>query len=302
MVSSMTGFARQESSGAWGALVCEIRSVNHRFLDLSIRLPESCRSIEPELRQLLARELRRGKVDCSVHHQFKVEGAGALEVDQAVLGALLERARELLAAAHGAGQLNVLELLRWPGVVREPQLDQPALLAAVTRLCTETVTALAGARTREGARLGELIEQRCQALAALVAQVRTRLPEVHARMRTRLEERLAELGGELDRERIEQEIVLLAQRLDVAEELDRLTGHIAETATRTGGPGAGGPAAGFSDAGIQPRGQHAVLQIPGPGDHAGGGRNEGDHRADARAGAEHRVTSSGVHGAAVKRR
>lgn len=231
MVSSMTGFARQESSGPWGALVCEIRSVNHRFLDLSIRLPESCRSIEPELRQLLARELRRGKVDCSVHHQFKVEGAGTLEVDQAVLGQLLERARELLAAAHGAGHLNVLELLRWPGVVREPQLDQPALLAAVTQLCTETVTHLASSRTREGARLGELIAQRCQALTALVAQVRARLPDVHQRMKTRLEERLAELGGELNRERIEQEIVLLAQRLDVAEELDRLTGHIAETAT-----------------------------------------------------------------------
>src|SRR5208282_1711004 len=223
MVSSMTGFARQESSGPWGALVCEIRSVNHRFLDLSIRLPESCRSIEPELRQLLSRELRRGKVDCSVHHQVKMQGAGALEVDQAALGALLERARELLAAAHGAGHLNVLELLRWPGVVREPKLDQPALLAAVAQL--------SGARTREGARLGELIAQRCQALTALVAQVRARLPDVHQRMRTRLEERLAELGGELNRERIEQEIVLLAQRLDVAEELDRLTGHIAETAT-----------------------------------------------------------------------
>ena len=231
MVSSMTGFARQESSGPWGALVCEIRSVNHRFLDLSIRLPESCRSFEPELRQLLSRELRRGKVDCSVHHQFKVEGAGTLEVDQAALAALLERARELLAAAHGAGHLNVLELLRWPGVVREPKLDQPALLAAVAQLCTETVAQLAGARTREGARLGELIAQRCQALTALVAQVRARLPDVHQRMRTRLEERLAELGGELNRERIEQEIVLLAQRLDVAEELDRLTGHIAETAT-----------------------------------------------------------------------
>jgi uncharacterized protein (TIGR00255 family) len=231
MVSSMTGFARQESNGPWGTLVCEIRSVNHRFLDLSIRLPESCRSIEPELRQLLSRELRRGKVDCSVHHQFKVQGAGALEVDQAVLGPLLERARELLAAAHGAGHLNVLELLRWPGAVREPQLDQPALLAAVTQLFTETVKQLAGARTHEGARLSELITQRCQALATLVALVRARLPDVHQRIRARLEERLAELGGELNRERIEQEIVLLVQRLDVDEELDRLTGHIAEAAT-----------------------------------------------------------------------
>ena len=230
MISSMTGFARLERSGALGTLVCEIRSVNHRFLDATVRLPDSCRALESDLRQTLARELRRGKVDCTILHRAPV--AGAPQVDEAALAPLLARSQQLAKLLPEQARINVLELLRWPGVLREEQPDSEALSAAVRTLFDETVAQLGAARSREGQRLTELIVQRCDALAALIAQVRARLPEVLARVRSRLEERLAELGGALNQERIEQEIVLLLHRLDVAEELDRLTGHI-EEARRT---------------------------------------------------------------------
>jgi uncharacterized protein (TIGR00255 family) len=240
MISSMTGFARQERSGAFGTLACEIRSVNHRFLDASVRLPEGCRALESELRQLLARELRRGKVDCTILHRPANAGAAALQVDEDVLAQLLARSTALAQSLPGQGRINVLDLLRWPGVLRDEQPDTEALLECVRVLFAATVAELGAARSREGQRLAELITQRLDALAGLVAQVRARLPEVLARVRERLEERLRELGGELNQERIEQEIVLLLHRLDVAEELDRLTGHIDETHRTLAQPEAAG--------------------------------------------------------------
>ncbi|MFO1400401.1 MAG: YicC/YloC family endoribonuclease [Steroidobacteraceae bacterium] len=225
----MTGFARRETSGPFGTLVCEIRSVNHRFLDPSLRLPDSCRALETELRQSLAAELRRGKVDCTVLHRPPASGAGALDVDAAALQALLARARELAAAAGPGARLDVLDLLRWPGVLREETLDAEQFAAAVRELFAAAVADLKSARLREGERLAGLIRQRCAVLAQLVEQVSARAPEVQARVRTRILERLAELGAEVNRERVEQEVVLLLQRLDVTEELDRLRGHLAET-------------------------------------------------------------------------
>ena len=236
----MTGFARQESRGAFGVLVCEIRSVNHRFLDAAVRLPESCRALETELRQTLAAALRRGKVDCTILHRPASGGATALQVDEAVLAQVLARSAQLAQSLPGQGRVDVLDLLRWPGVLRDEQPDPEAVNSAVRALFERTLIDLRGARAREGERLRELISQRCEALAALVAQVRARLPEVLSRVRARLEERLRELGGELNQERIEQEIVLLLHRLDVAEELDRLTGHLEETHRTLAGTEAAG--------------------------------------------------------------
>jgi len=227
-LASMTGFARLEASGAWGTLVCELRSVNHRFLDVSLRLPDSCRAIETELRARLQAGLRRGKVDCTIQHRFQANAAAGLEIDETLLGQVIAAARRVLDAAPGVGQLNAVDVLHWPGVVREDTSTLEALPAAATALLEATLRELQSARQREGARLAALIDQRCEALGGLVAEVRRRLPEVQQRIRARLEERLAELGGQLNQERIEQEIVLLLQRLDIAEELDRLGGHIIE--------------------------------------------------------------------------
>jgi uncharacterized protein (TIGR00255 family) len=228
MIASMTGFARREISGSWGALVCELRSVNHRFLESGFRLPDELRAAEGELRQRLARELKRGKVDCSMTHR-RLQGAeAALEIDPAALERLLTSVRDISRTLPGNHTVNVLDVLRWPGVLRDESDETDELLKAAHVLFGGTLEDLIAARAREGQRLRELLEQRCNGLEALVAHVRARLPEVHTRVRARLDERLAELKANVDQERLEQELAILLQRLDVDEELDRLTGHIAE--------------------------------------------------------------------------
>jgi uncharacterized protein (TIGR00255 family) len=229
MIASMTGFARCELAGPFGTLVCEIRSVNHRFLDATLRLPDSCRALEPELRAFLSRELKRGKVDCTLQ-QRQLEAAGSnLEIDPAALERLLARVRELSAALPEHSQVDLIEVLRFPGILREQSTNTQMLLQAVQKLFGDTVAELARTRAREGERLAALIRTRCATLAALVAQIRARLPEAHARIRARFQERLRELGAQADQDRIEQEILLMLQRFDIAEELDRLSGHVEET-------------------------------------------------------------------------
>ena len=228
MIASMTGFARREATGPWGTLVCEIRSVNHRFLECSFRLPDEVRATEPELRQVATRELRRGKVDCSVSFRATHGAELALDVDPQALDRVLARLRELGAALPGTHTVNLMDVLRWPGVVREDNTGSDEVVGAARALFTETVAELVAARAREGTRLRELIEQRCVSLEGFVVQVRIRLPEVQARVRERLDSRLAELKAQVDQDRLEQELAILLQRLDVDEELDRLTGHISE--------------------------------------------------------------------------
>jgi uncharacterized protein (TIGR00255 family) len=228
MIASMTGFARREVTGPWGTLACELRSVNHRYLEPGFRLPEELRPLESELRQLLAKHLKRGKVDCTVHLRSAQAAERELRVDAAALGRVASAVNEVLAAVPGSSA-DAVEILRWPGVIESRSEGDEALLDAGRTLFQQTVDELGAMRTREGTRLSELIEQRCAGLAELVAQVKARLPEIQTRIRTRLHERVAEMLVNVDRDRIEQEIVLQLQRLDVAEELDRLTGHIEET-------------------------------------------------------------------------
>jgi uncharacterized protein (TIGR00255 family) len=232
MILSMTGFARSEVALPSGSLVCELRSVNHRFLEASLRLPEELRPLEGELRTQLQQELRRGKVDCSFTYRAAPQGTRALEVDTALLARLVPALEQLAEATRGVThpqQLDLVDLLRYPGVLREAATDSEALLAAARSLFTEAIAGLKQMRAREGARLAETLSTRCDQLVVIVAQVRARLPEVHAAIRAKFAERLAELGTAVDTDRVEQEIVLLLQRLDVAEELDRLDGHLTET-------------------------------------------------------------------------
>jgi uncharacterized protein (TIGR00255 family) len=228
MIASMTGFARRESTGAWGTLVCELRSVNHRFLEASFRLPDELRAAEGELRARLARQVRRGKVDCAMSYRRPQGAAAPFEVDAAALEKLLKAVEVVARSVREPSTVNALDVLRWPGVLREDSASGEQLLAVAYAVFAATLEDLVAARAREGARLRELLEQRCAALEALVAGVRERLPEVQTRVRARLDERLAELGASVDRERIEQELALLLQRLDVDEELERLSGHIEE--------------------------------------------------------------------------
>ncbi|HEV8443841.1 MAG TPA: YicC/YloC family endoribonuclease [Steroidobacteraceae bacterium] len=224
----MTGFARRELAGSWGTLTCELRSVNHRYLEPGFRLPEEIRPLESDLRQLLGKNFKRGKIDCTMHLRGAQAGERELRIDTAALGRVAEAIRRVLVELPRAS-VDAVEVLGWPGVVETASPDSEALLGAGRTLFQQTLDDLGAMRLREGKRLGELIEQRCAGLVTLVAQVRGRLPEIQARVRTRLHERVAELLASVDRDRIEQELVMQLQRLDVAEELDRLTGHIEET-------------------------------------------------------------------------
>ena len=228
MIASMTGFARREQAGSWGTLTCELRSVNHRYLEPGFRLPEELRPLESDLRQLLGKHLKRGKVDCTVHLRGAQAAERELRVDAGALARVASALKHVTAAIPGTS-VDAVEILRWPGVVEATTPDSEALLAAGRTLFQQTLDDLGAMRLREGKRLAELIEQRCANLGALVVQVRTRLPEIQARIRTRLVERVAELAASVDKERMEQEIALQLQRIDVAEELDRLGGHIEET-------------------------------------------------------------------------
>jgi len=240
MIASMTGFARRETSGTWGSLVCELRSVNHRFLEAGFRLPDELRFAEGELRARLVRQLRRGKVDCSISYRRPAGVSGALEIDNAALERVLAATDVVSRSLSQAASVNALDVLRWPGVLREDSGSGEQLLAVAYALFGATLEDLVAARAREGARLRELLEQRSASLEVLVDNVRARLPEVQARVRARLDERLAEFGVSVDRERLEQELALLLQRLDVDEELERLSGHITEVRRVIGGSEAAG--------------------------------------------------------------
>ena len=227
MIASMTGFARREISGPWGTLVCELRSVNHRFLEAGFRLPDELRSAEGELRQHLTREVRRGKVDCSISYRRAQVSEAGLEVDGHALERLLARLKDI-GRSFPAYTVNLVDVLRWPGVLKEDSSAGEELMVATKALFGSTLEDLVAARAREGLRLKELLELRCTGLEDQVRQVRERLPEVQTRMRARLDERLKELTANVDQDRLEQELALLLQRLDVDEELDRLSGHIQE--------------------------------------------------------------------------
>jgi uncharacterized protein (TIGR00255 family) len=235
MIASMTGFARHEGSGPWGTLVCELRSVNHRFLEAGLRLPDELRAAEGELRQRLMRQLRRGKVDCTLTYRRPQGAGGALEIDTAALGRVVAAAQLVSRSLREPSTVSALDVLRWPGVLREESVAGEQLQSAAFAVFDATLTELVAARGREGERLRELLEQRCTTLQGLVATVRARLPEVQARVRARLNERLAEITASVDHDRLEQELALLLQRLDVDEELERLSGHISEILRVIGG-------------------------------------------------------------------
>jgi uncharacterized protein (TIGR00255 family) len=230
----MTGFARRERQFPWGLLAWELRSVNHRFMEVGCRLPEEFRAAESDFRQTIAGVVRRGKVDCSLHFR-PAEPSGPLEVDAGLLGSLTRRAREVAADAGAAARIDVLELLRWPGVVRNETRDPLPLIAAAHELLGDALAELTRFRDSEGGRLCEVLAQRCAGLSELSARVENRLPEVRARSRAKLLERITALVAEVDHDRLEQELAMLAQRQDVDEEIDRLRGHVTEVRKAFGG-------------------------------------------------------------------
>ncbi len=227
MTRSMTAFTRQETQGEWGSLVWEIRSVNHRYLEPHLRLPDSLRELEGSLREQLRKSLSRGKVECTLRFVPETQQQ-SLSVDRDLAAQLIAAAQDLKSLMPESQPLNPLDILRWPGVMRESELDMDAVKKVALGLFSQALKDLAEGRSREGTELAQLIEQRLDSIEQVVVQVRGRLPEILQAQRDNLRNRLTELQAELDEARIEQEIALLAQKADVDEELDRLATHVQE--------------------------------------------------------------------------
>lgn len=237
-VRSMTAFARAMQHGPFGQLSVELRSVNSRHLELTLRLPDVLRDLEHSWRERLRQQIGRGKVELTLRLDAGDSLADGVVLDQ-------ERARQLLQAAHEiedlarhVGPVDPVALLRLPGVLRTQEADATALTATAEALLTQALADFLAMRAREGSALTALVEQRLQGVAREVSAVQDRLPGILAHYRERLLERIREARAELAAERVEQEVVLFAQKLDVAEELDRVLAHLAEIRRVLAGGGA----------------------------------------------------------------
>ena len=228
MIRSMTGYARVESAGAWGRMSWELRSVNHRYFDIQFKMPEELRVLEGELRQAAAAHISRGKVECGLRFQREVMADGHIQLN-------LARLAQLRAAMEQVGQelgpLSVpdpMRVLSFPGVIDEERADLTPQLQKARSLFEAALKDFTDTREREGERLQQFILERCDTLTALTGQVRERFPVVRELWLERVKARCAELGVDVEPQRLAQEVALASQRLDVEEEMSRLASHLEE--------------------------------------------------------------------------
>jgi uncharacterized protein (TIGR00255 family) len=228
MVASMTAFARKQREFDWGTMSWEIRSVNHRFLEPGIRVPDSLRLLEPIVRDMLRRSLSRGKVDIQLRVQGKADAGSNQTLNRELVAKLNAMSQQVLELCPGTQPLRVTDVLRWPGILEETGPDDESLQADALALLQETLKDFADSRRREGDELAQLIRQRLNTIREIVLGIRQRLPEILQRQQDNIRLRLDTFKIELDPTRLEQEIVVLANKSDVDEELDRLLTHINE--------------------------------------------------------------------------
>jgi uncharacterized protein (TIGR00255 family) len=227
MIRSMTAYASAEVTGPAGTLSCELRTVNHRYLELSPRLPDDLRGFESQLRERIAAKLSRGKLDITVRRTSDARSE-SLQVNSALLSRLSELNLDMAALFPGM-RVEFTELLRFPGVMQQAETDTETQQAALFEVLDRALDALTATREREGGKLGEILHDKLDGIERVVVDVRGWMPEIRAALRTRLETRLADLKQPVEPGRLEQELVLQITRTDVDEELDRLSTHIAET-------------------------------------------------------------------------
>jgi uncharacterized protein (TIGR00255 family) len=228
MVASMTAYARQSGQGEWGRAIWEIRSVNHRFLDLSLRLPEELRVLESSVRERIDAHVKRGKLDCTLRMEGGQRTGAPISVNEDLLRQLLDACARINRQIDAPAPVSATELLRWPGVIAGDIPDMETLGRELLGLLDSTLQSLVEARLREGEKLKALIEQRCADAAGRVDALRAQLPAIMDGLKNRMLTRIREIATGVDPTRLEQETALLLQKLDVAEELDRLDAHLAE--------------------------------------------------------------------------
>jgi uncharacterized protein (TIGR00255 family) len=228
MIYSMTAFSRIEIKGDWGNAVWEIRSVNQRFLETYFRLPEQFRGIEPILRERFRKQLNRGKVECNLRFNANPANKSELALNEKLALQLIEHANWVNGHTLNS-QVNPIEVMRWPGVMEAPENDMSAIQAELLTAFDQALKDFISARASEGENLKAMIEQRLDAISAEADRVQAHMPEVIEWQRNRIIDKFTDANIDLDSGRVEQELVLLAQKMDVAEELDRLNSHVSET-------------------------------------------------------------------------
>lgn len=228
MIRSMTAFARCDRTTEWGTLSWELRSVNHRYLEPSLRMPEEIRAVESRLRERLAKSLGRGKVECNLRFQAGGEEKAGLNINTELARQVVDASREIDHLLYNSAAVNAMDILHWPGVLDSGRADWDVLREQSLSLFEEAMAELIGTREREGARLREMILERLDAMSLHVAEVREQIPGILSAQRQKILDRLAELEVKLDEDRLEQEAALLVNRMDVDEEMDRLATHIDE--------------------------------------------------------------------------
>lgn len=224
----MTAFAGNEIEIGDLTLSCELRSVNHRYCDISLRLPERLRFVEAELRSAIAAKISRGKVECSLNYKKQTKSGQSFIVNTDAVTALLAAANTIEQQMLNPLSFSALDVLAFPGIQQEPDIDKEQLSLGISALVDQTLALLVESREREGAQLKVLLEDRCTKMLGFVVLAGKRMPEVLLLIRNKLKDRITELVAEPDFDRLEQELVLLAQKLDITEELDRLETHINE--------------------------------------------------------------------------
>ena len=230
MTFSMTAFSRQQQEQEWGSLTWEIRSVNHRYLEANVRLPESFRALENAVREAVRKRLTRGKVECQLRFQSEANVSTELHLNRPLIQQLVQANVEIEQITGTSSSLSNMEVLRWPGVIEEQDFDRTTIEKQALTLFTAALDDLVATREREGAELQGFITQRIDSIREIVVSVREKMPEILAKQKQALLDRLHDLQAELEPTRLEQEVSLLAQKADVEEELDRLDSHLNEVA------------------------------------------------------------------------
>ncbi len=228
MLHSMTGFARESAETAIGTLTWEIRAVNHRYLDVQFKLPEDLRPKEQTFRQQASSSLGRGKIECALYFRRAFEQGNEMQIDTGLVELIGNRISDLTAKLSNVAAVNPIDILRWPGVVQQTELDVEPLFKEAGALLDKTLTAIGEMRSSEGARIADMLESRCAEIEAIAKTVRARMPEVLDAARAKQKERIANLDVAADPARLEVELALLATKIDVDEELDRLESHLVE--------------------------------------------------------------------------
>ena len=228
MIKSMTAFASSKAEIDNLTINCELRSVNHRYCDISLKLPERLRFTEAEIRPLIASVLKRGKIECCLSYKKHANNNQKITIDEDAVKALIFATTKIEEHMHQQQSFSALEVLSFPGIQQEPETNKQSLLAGINSLVADTLNKMIIAREQEGSQLARLIEERCEKVQLLVDLANKRLPEVLENIRTKITTRISELVIEPDFDRLEQEMVYLTQKLDVAEELDRLETHVQE--------------------------------------------------------------------------